>query len=70
MTAAKTSDDLMVDAIRRFTDTWGFPPTIREIGHLVGLDSPATVSRRLNRLRRQGRITWTDGRVRTIRVVE
>lgn len=41
-------------AIIRTTNTFGFPPTIRELGKSVGLNSPASVYRHIEKLKRDG----------------
>ena len=33
----------VLDFIKKFTATHGYPPSIREIGKALGLSSPATV---------------------------
>lgn len=45
-----------------------FAPTVREIGEAFGLSSTSTTFEWLNRLRREGRIDWCPGEVRTIHV--
>ena len=45
----------------------GGPPTVREVGNLVGLRSPATVSKHLNALKEAGLIT-INGKSRGIRI--
>ena len=54
--------DAIVFLIRR-----GGPPTVREVGNLVGLRSPATVSKHLNALKESGLIT-INGKSRGIRI--
>ena len=66
----KATDRDVLLAVAWLTERHGFPPTIREICAHVGLNSPATMHRKLRRLRRQGHLTWDEGHVRTIRVVE
>lgn len=47
----------------------GWPPTVREIGAAVGLDSPSTVHAYLTQLVHEGRIVKDDTKPRAIRVV-
>lgn len=47
----------------------GYAPTVREIADAVGLASPGTVHSHLAAMRREGRITYVDGKPRTLRVV-
>ncbi len=54
--------DAIVFLIRR-----GGPPTVREVGDLVGLRSPATVSKHLKALKEAGLIT-INGKSRGIRI--
>lgn len=63
-----TQRDRIVDVIMSMTAENGFAPTIREIGEAVGLRSPDSVCFHLAKLREEGRVTWLDGKSRTIRV--
>jgi repressor LexA len=56
--------------IRKFIAQHGYSPTIREIASGLGYRSPNGAYSQLCRLYELGRITWTDGVVRSIRVVE
>ena len=55
-------------AIVWLTQEKGFPPTVREIGHAVGLRSSSSVQHYLDDLSAKGYITRVPGRNRTIRV--
>lgn len=46
----------ILEVIREFTDERGFPPSVREIGELVGLSSSSTVQSHLKTLERRGLI--------------
>jgi repressor LexA len=46
----------ILDVIRTFTAERGFPPSVREIGELVGLSSSSTVQSHLKTLERRGLI--------------
>lgn len=64
-----TQRDRIVDAITTMTSENGFAPTIRELGEAVGLKSPDSVCFHLSKLREEGRVTWLDGKSRTLRVL-
>ena len=44
----------ILDVIRDFTETHGYPPSVREIGERVGLSSSSTVQSHLKSLERRG----------------
>lgn len=44
----------------------GYPPTVREIGNMLNLSSPATIQVHLNWLAEKGYIKKGDNRNRTI----
>lgn len=48
----------------------GYPPSLREIGHAVGLASPSTVHSHLNALARAGLITRSTGKTRSIALTD
>ena len=48
----------------------GYPPTVREIGAAVQLNSPATVHARLSKLEAAGKIVKKSSKNRTMRIVE
>ena len=52
-----------------YTQTHGFPPSVREIGKAVGLASPSTVHNHLNQLQDLGLIRRDSNKPRTIEVV-
>ena len=55
-------------AIQQYIDEHNYPPSVREIGEMVGLASPSTVHGHLFRLQRKGLIEWEPTRPRTLRV--
>jgi SOS-response transcriptional repressor LexA len=57
------------DAIVELTAAHRYPPTVREIAAGIGV-TPMDVQQKLWRLRRDGVVTWDEGRTRTVRVVE
>lgn len=57
------------DFIKCFLQEYKYSPTVREIGTAVNLSSPSTVHGHLNRLRKNGYITFIDSSPRTIQIV-
>lgn len=55
--------------IREYTTAKGYPPSIREIGSLVGLSSSSTVHWYLNRIKHKGYIAIEPNQPRTLRVI-
>lgn len=58
------------DFIRDFSQSCGYPPTVREIGDSLGLKSPSTVKFHLDNLRAAGVIQWDGGKTRSITLTE
>ena len=56
-------------SIIMYTMYMGYPPTVDEIGQMVGLSSKATVSYYLGMLKAEGKVDWEAGKPRTIRVI-
>lgn len=56
------------DFILSFTDEYGYPPSVREIGEAVGLKSPSTVHFHMKGLRAAGLISQAEGKTRAITV--
>ncbi len=54
--------------ILSFTEEYGYPPSVREIGEYVGLKSPSTVHFHLKGLRSAGLISQAEGKTRAITV--
>lgn len=44
-------------------------PSIREIAEAVGIVSKTAVRHHLETLRREGRVTWEDGKFRSLKVM-
>lgn len=57
-------------AIRDYMAEKGYPPSIREIGNLVGLSSSSSVHFYLQRIKRKGYITFEPNQPRTLRVIK
>jgi len=60
---------LVLETIRRSVDERGYPPTMREIGQLVGLTSPSSVKHQLMALERKGYLRRDPKRPRAIEIV-
>jgi len=56
-------------AIKSYIAQRGYPPSVREIGQLVGLKSPSTVHRYLVNIKNQGLIAFEPNQLRTLRVL-
>ena len=54
--------------IEQFSSVNGYPPTVREIGEAVGLNSPSTVHGYLKRLERDGKLEKEEGSSRALRI--
>lgn len=66
-----TRREQILQFIRKSIKEQGFAPTYREIGEAVGLKSPASVSKQLAALEREGKIERPFyGSARAIRVKE
>ena len=64
----KAMQKLVLESIISHIKKYGYPPTVREIGEIVGLKSSSSVYRHLNALEEQGFII-NDGMPRAISVV-
>jgi repressor LexA len=60
----------VLDVIRDYSDEYGYPPTIREIGELVGISSTSVVSYNLNALQNKGYLMRDRDISRGLRLVE
>ncbi len=54
------------DFVQTFSEEFGYPPSVREIGDHLGLKSPSTVHFHLKGLRAAGLIQQTEGKTRSI----
>ena len=54
--------------IEQYSNINGYPPTVREIGEAVGLNSPSTVHGYLKRLERDGKLEKDEGSSRALRL--
>jgi len=60
----------MLEVIREYTDEYGYPPTIREIGELVGISSTSVVSYNLTALQNKGLLARDPEVSRGLRLVD
>jgi repressor LexA len=63
--AQKELYDWLIDYIQQNQ----YSPSIRQMMQAMNLKSPAPVQSRLEHLRKKGYIDWTEGRARTIRIL-
>jgi len=57
----------ILEVIRTFTSEHGYPPSVREIGELVGLSSSSTIHAHLKALERRGLISRDPTKPRALR---
>lgn len=60
----------VLQAIQTYIEKHNYPPTIREIGEMVGLSSPSTIHGHLERLKKKGIITYKPSHPRTITIIK
>jgi repressor LexA len=60
----------ILEFVNRHVDAHGYPPTVREIGHAVGLTSPSTVHAHLARLESAGLIRRDRTKPRALEVMD
>ncbi|MCC0673152.1 hypothetical protein IC216_14255 [Clostridioides sp. ES-S-0145-01] len=61
---------LILDVIKKEISTKGYPPSIRDIGHSVGLSSTSSVCDNLNKLEAKGYIKREANKPRAIQILE
>lgn len=59
----------ILTVIKKFMAEKGYPPTVREIGAIVGLSSPATIHFHLKKLEENGYIKKDDSKNRTLELL-
>jgi len=69
MVPLTTRQHEMLVAIQDSQEAHGYAPTIRELGARLGVASPNSVLRQLERLQRNGYITRLPGKARCLAVV-
>ena len=60
----------LLNTINDFIEKHGYAPTIRELCSILNVSSPATINDKLKRLRKNGIITYEDGKSRTIKILD
>ena len=55
--------------VRRYAETHGYPPSVREIGHAMGLTSSSTVHSHLEALARKGYLRRDPSKPRALEVL-
>lgn len=61
--------DEILNFIKEYIVSHGYPPTIREIGAAMGVNSPATIHAHLNNLEKKGVIKKDDSKNRAIELL-
>lgn len=69
MEALTDRQNQILDTIKKFIAKNGYPPTVREIGALLNLSSPATTHFHLNRLESKGYIKKDKAKNRTLELL-
>ena len=59
----------VLDCIKSFSAKHGYPPTVRELGEVLGLNSPATIQSHINDLEHKGYIKKTSSKYRSLEIV-
>ena len=59
----------LLGVFRRLRDAKGYPPTFRELADAAGTNV-GDVAAKFLRMRRDGVVSWVDGRARTVTIVE
>jgi len=65
-----SKQEMVLQYIRQFIDTYSYPPTVRDICRAAGLRSSSTVHGHLSRLEKKGYIRRDPFRSRAIEIVE
>jgi SOS-response transcriptional repressor LexA len=60
----------ILNAIVKYIDEKGYPPSYRDLMKLVNLSSPSTIKNYFDQLRKKGYISWEEGQPRTIRILK
>ena len=69
MTGLTRDQQDCLDAVRSLTVD-GVPPSLEELRVHLGLASKSGVQRLLVQLRERGRVTWLEGRARSLAIIE
>lgn len=68
--SARQKQDAILDFIKREVRVRGYPPSVREIGDAVGLNSTSTVHSHLEKLEKRGLIRRDPTKPRAIEVID
>lgn len=63
------TDDELIVYIQGFMEEFGYPPSVRDLAQAMSVSSTSTVWSRLKKLQVEGRVSWTPGRSRTLRLL-
>lgn len=58
------------EAIKEFIKVHRYSPSVRELGSILNLSSPASVKSRINKLAQKGYITYEPNKSRTLKIVK
>lgn len=56
--------------VSNYVNEHGYPPAIRDLGEILNLRSSSTVKGYLDKLKKEGYVTWEEGRPRTLRILD
>lgn len=65
-----TKQEQLLDYLRVYTDSRGYPPSTREMTAALGFRSVESIHRLLRVLKEDGKVTWEPRKARTLRIVE
>ena len=60
----------VLNVIEGFIDTYGYSPTIRELGLILGISSTATIHTHLEKMKSKGYINYYKRKPRTLVVLK
>ncbi|UAT31989.1 transcriptional regulator [Bacillus badius] len=56
--------------VSNYVNENGYPPSRRELGDILNLRSSSTVKGYLDKLKKEGYLTWNEGMPRTLRILD
>lgn len=60
----------VLEAITNYIRENHYAPAYRELGNIIGVKSPSTVSDILQKLKSKGYINWEEGQPRTLHILK
>lgn len=57
-------------AIDNYVQVNHYAPAYRELGKILGVKSPSTISEFLHKLKNKGYVDWIEGQPRTLRIIK